>query len=239
MSILKKIFSWRTMLIIVGTCICIWVILFTLLIIESGFFSDYGRGRWVSRVEELDDFISGKKIKLFTDTVNGDMFQFKEMLVIPLVEITSDSSGVQQKILNFKMYDTEHKTESTLFQTNQEIRCSKLIQMKSHLIWFIEANEQFFIYDNQGTDLIASPHKPGYTFVYPETSDIDIERLDSGEQYSTVKKTEMPDTYLVNNSVSSFSIIGNQLLLYAQKDRDKQYWVYDLTTKEIHEITAK
>lgn len=235
MSILKKIFSWRTMLIIVGTCICIWVILFTLLIIESGFFSDYGRGRWVSRVEELDDFISGKKIKLFTDTVNGDMFQFKEMLVIPLVEITSDSSGVQQKILNFKMYDTEHKTESTLFQTNQEIRCSKLIQTKSHLIWFIEANEQFFIYDNQGTDLIASPHKPGYTFVYPETSDID----DSGEQYSTVKKTEMPDTYLVNNSVPLFSIIGNQLLLYAQKDRDKQYWVYDLTTKEIHEITAK
>lgn len=232
MGFFKNFFSWRTMLIIVGTCICIWVILFTLFIIESGFFSDYGRGRWVSRVDELDDFISGKKIKLFTDTVNGDMFQFKEMLVVPLVEITSDSSGVHHNILNFKIYDKEHKTESILFQINRKIKNSKLIQAKNHLIWFIVADEQFFIYDDQGTDLITSPYPSGYSFVYPETSDIYKEISASGERL----ETEKPDTYLANKNISSFSVIGNQLLFYAEKDRDKQYWIYDLTTKEIREI---
>ena len=181
MDFFKKLFSQQTMNIVVGTCICIWVILFTLFIIEGGLFSDSNRiKRWESRIDEWDEFIPNEKenMEFFTDTVNGDMFSFKKMLVTPWIEITSDSCGIHHKILNFKIYDTNRKTEYTLFQTNQEIRNSKLIQAKNHLIWFIEADEQFFIYDEQGTDLIANPSLPSYSFVYPKISDIDIKTLD-------------------------------------------------------------
>ena len=236
MDFFKKLFSQQTMNIVVGTCICIWVILFTLFIIEGGLFSNSNRiKRWESRIDEWDEFISNEKenMEFFADTVNGDMFSFKKMLVTPWIEITSDSCGIHHKILNFKIYDTNRKTEYTLFQTNQEIRNSKLIQAKNHLIWFIEADEQFFIYDEQGTDLIANPSLPSYSFVYPKISDIDIETLDPGEKSTIEKNTPELDVYLVNKSIASFSVIENLLLFYAQKDRDKQYWIYDLEERKI------
>ena len=236
----KNFFSQRTMNIVVGTCICIWAILFTLFIIEVGLFSDSnGVERWTSRIDEWDEFISSEKEKVdfFTDTINGDMFSFKGMLVIPWVEITSNSYGLFHTILNFKIYDTNRKTEYILFQTNQEISNSKLIQAKNHLIWFIEADEQFFIYDEQGTDLIACSYPSGYSFVYPEISDIDIENLDPGEKSVVDKDIKKPDTYWVNNSLSSFSVIDNMLLFYAQKDNDKQYWAYDLEARTIQKLT--
>lgn len=246
MGFFKKLFSQRTMNVIVGTCFCILIILFTLFIIELGFFGGDGidrsrLGKWVDRVERSDDFDSYKRknIVISTDTVNDNLFQFKEMLVIPLVEVKSDSSGVRRTILNFKVYHTKRKTESTLFPTCQTIVNSKLIQVKEHLIWFIEADGQFFIYDEQGTGLIATSSPTGYSFVYPETSEVEIwEKLDSGEMVMPIvpKDFKMPDAYVANKAVVPFSIVGNHLLLCAKKDKDKKYWTYDLETKVVREL---
>ena len=66
MNFFKKLFSQQTMNIVVGTCICIWVILFTLFIIEGGLFSDSNRiKRWESRIDEWDEFISNEKKRIW------------------------------------------------------------------------------------------------------------------------------------------------------------------------------
>ena len=58
--------------------------------------------------------------------------------------------------------------------------------------------------------------------------------LDSAGEKSTIEKnTPELDVYLVNKSIASFSVIENLLLFYAQKDRDKQYWIYDLEERKI------
>lgn len=60
--------------------------------------------------------------------------------------------------------------------------------------------------------------------------------IEEDERPTKTKEVKAPDTYLVNKNIFSFFIIGNQLLLYAQKEKDKQYWFYDLETKEIRKL---
>ena len=73
--------------------------------------------------------------------------------------------------------------------------------------------------------------------------------LDSAGEKSTIEKNtpeldaylvnksiasfSVIENYLVNKSIASFSVIENLLLFYAQKDRDKQYWIYDLEERKI------
>ena len=242
MNFFKKLFSERTFRIVVGTCICIVVILFTLFIIEQGFTSVDNElpGRvetWKSRLDKIQSEFGADRndVLFYRDTVNGNIFQFKDLLVIPWVEMKSDSLGKKNTILNFKVYNISTKKEFNLFPENQRISNSKLIQIKEHLIWFIEARDSFFIYDNQSTDLVKASFPVGYSFIYPELFNIEgIEELSNEKERPT--KTKVPDTYLVNKNVSSFSIIGNQLLLCTQKEKDKQYWIYDLETTEIRKL---
>lgn len=245
MNFFKKLFSERTFRIVVGTCICIVVILFTLFIIEQGFTSANNElpGRvetWKSRLDKIQSEFGADRndVLFYRDTVNGNAFQFKDLLVIPWVEMKSDSLGKKNTILNFKVYNISIKKVFNLFPENQRISNSKLIQIKEHLIWFIEARDSFFIYDNQSTDLVKASFPVGYSFIYPEL--FDIEELSNEEEEeerpTKTKEVKIPDTYLVNKNVSSFSVIGNQLLLCAQKEKDKQYWIYDLETKEIRKL---
>ena len=246
MNFFKKLFSERTFRIIVGTCICIGAILFTLFIIEQGFTSADNElpGRvetWKSRLDKIQsEFgVDRNDVLFYRDTVNEDAFQFRDFLVIPWVEMKSDSLGKKNTILNFKMYNVNTKKELDLFPENQRISNSKLIQIKEHFIWFIEARDSFFIYDNQSTDLVKASFPVGYSFIYPDLFNIEgIEELSNEEEERATKTKEVkvPDTYLVNKNVSSFSVIGNQLLLCAQKEKDKQYWIYDLETKEIRKL---
>ena len=53
------------------------------------------------------------------DTVNGNAFQFKDLLVIPWVEMKSDSLGEKNTILNFKVYNISTKKKFNLFSENQ------------------------------------------------------------------------------------------------------------------------
>ena len=245
MNFFKKLFSERTFRIVVGTCICIVVILFTLFIIEQGFTSADNElpGRvetWKSRLGKIQSEFGADRndVLFYMDTVNGNAFQFKDLLVIPWVEMKSDSLGKKNTILNFKVYNMSTKKEFNLFPENQRIFNSKLIQIKEHLIWFIEARDSFFIYDNQSTDLVNASFPVGYSFIYPDLFDIEgIEELSNEEERPIkTKEVKVLDTYLVNKNVSSFSIVGNQLLLCAQKEKDKQYWIYDLETRKIRKL---
>lgn len=243
MNLFKKLFSERMFRFIVGICICIISVIITLslivAIIEAVIPTSDENGT-IRRLEvlghELSEFSADKEnVAFYADTINGNMFQFKDLLVIPWVEMKSDSLGNKNTILNFKVYNMSTKKEFNLFPENQRISNSKLIQIKEHLIWFIEAEDSFFIYDNQSTDLVKASFPIGYSFIYPELFNIEgIEELSNEKERPT--KTKVPDTYLVNKNVSSFSIIGNQLLLCAQKEKDKQYWFYDLETKEIWKL---
>ena len=246
MNFFKKLFSERTFRIVVGTCICIVVILFTLFIIEQGFTSANNElpGRvetWKSRLDKIQSEFGADRndVSFYVDTVNGNTFQFKDLLVIPWVEMKSNSLGKKNTILNFKAYNMSTKKEFNLFPENQKISNSKLIQIKERLMWFIEAKDSFFIYDNQRTDLVRASFPVGYSFIYPELFNIEgIEELSNEEEERATKTKEVkvPDAYLVNKNISSFSIIGNQLLLCAQNGKDKQYWIYDLETKEIRKL---
>ena len=60
--------------------------------------------------------------------------------------------------------------------------------------------------------------------------------IEEDERPTKTKEVKVPDIYLVNKNIFSFFIIGNQLLLCAQKEKDKQYWFYDLGTKEIRKL---
>ena len=243
MNFFKKLFSERTFRIIVGTCICIVVILFTLFIIEQGFTSVDNElpGRvetWKSRLDKIQSEFGADRndVLFYRDTVNGNAFQFKDLLVIPWVEMKSDFLGKKNTILNFKVYNMSTKKEFNLFLENQRISNSKLIQIKEHLIWFIEARDSFFIYDNQSTDLVKDSFPVGYSFIYPELFNIEELSNEEEERPTKTKEVKVPDTYLVNKNVSSFSVIGSQLLLCAQNGKDKQYWFYDLETKEIRKL---
>ena len=93
MNFFKKLFSERTFRIVVGTCICIVVILFTLFIIEQGFTSADNElpdrvETWKIRLDKIQsDFgIDRNDVLFYTDTVNGNAFQFKDLLVIPWIE---------------------------------------------------------------------------------------------------------------------------------------------------------
>ena len=133
MGFFKNLFSERTFRIIVGTCICIVTILFTLVIIEQGFTS--ADNELPDRVETLKSRLDKNDILFYRDTVNGNAFQFKDLLVIPWVEMQSDSLGKKNTILNFKVYNMSTKKEFNLFPENQRISNSKLIQIKERLIW--------------------------------------------------------------------------------------------------------
>ena len=247
MNLFKKLFSERMFRFIVGICICIISVIITLslivAIIEAVIPTSDENGT-IRRLEvlghELSEFSADKEnVAFYADTINGNMFQFKDLLVIPWVEMKSDSLGNKNTILNFKVYNMSTKKEFNLFPENQRISNSKLIQIKEHLIWFIEAEDSFFIYDNQSTDLVKASFPIGYSFIYPELFNIEgIEELSNEEEErpTKTKEVKVPDTYLVNKNVSSFSIIGNQLLLCTQKEKDKQYWIYDLETKVIRKL---
>ena len=227
-----------------GTCICIVVILFTLFIIEQGFTSADNElpGRvetWKSRLDKIQSEFGADRndVSFYVDTVNGNTFQFKDLLVIPWVEMKSDSFSLKNQILNFKVYNMSTKKEFNLFPENQRISNSKLIQIKERLIWFIEARDSFFIYDNQSTDLVKASFPVGYSFIYPELFDIEeLSNEEEEERPTKTKEVKIPDTYLVNKNVSSFSVIGNQLLLCAQNGKDRQYWIYDLETRKIRKL---
>lgn len=235
MKFLRNIFSKRTAGIIIGTCVCIWCVLLTLSILENGFsYESNGSRRWVGRaIDEIEEKYQRdkKKITLSTDTVNGNAFLFKDFLVIPQVEMKSDSSGNHQRILNFRLYDTKHKSTSSLFKDNQEISNSKLVQVKNVVLWFIESKGKLYIYDSRNSKLMVTPYPEKYALEYPAS--LTANKKDSCD---VVSDKQIVKAYQIDKTCPSFTIIGNQLLVCARSQKDKRYWIYDLSLMTINPL---
>ena len=89
----KNLFTRRTFNIIAGICALVWVIILTWGLIELALKgsddSDMGDG-WKARLSSYssnDDFDVEDYKTLSTDTVYGEMFHFKDALVVPLLEV--------------------------------------------------------------------------------------------------------------------------------------------------------
>ena len=85
----KNLFTRRVFNIIVGICALIWVIILTWGLIElalTGSVEDGWRAR-LSSYSSNDDYDAEDYKTLSTDTVYGEMFHFKDALVVPLLEV--------------------------------------------------------------------------------------------------------------------------------------------------------
>ena len=76
MSLFKKLFTEKMFFIVVGTCVCVLVVFFTLGIIEGVVIESNGETRWAAwrnRLEEVNQVLNKEKVVLYTDTVQGEI----------------------------------------------------------------------------------------------------------------------------------------------------------------------
>lgn len=138
MSLFKKLFTEKMFFIVVGTCVCVLVVFFTLGIIEGVVIESNGETRWAAwrnRLEEVNQVLNKEKVVLYTDTVQGEMFGFKDLMVIPVLELTRDSTGEHRKMLNFQMYDAARGIQCLLFQEHRHIFDSRMVKVKDAVLW--------------------------------------------------------------------------------------------------------
>ena len=143
MSLFKKLFTEKMFFIVVGTCVCVLVVFFTLGIIEGVVIESNGETRWAAwrnRLEEVNQVLNKEKVVLYTDTVQGEMFGFKDLMVIPVLELTRDSTGEHRKMLNFQMYDAARGIQCLLFQEHRHIFDSRMVKVKDAVLWIMESD---------------------------------------------------------------------------------------------------
>ena len=147
----KKLFSVRTVNVIMCTCICIILILAMLGVIEFSLYSKddtFGYSRRIDRFIPENNEEEYKELSI--DTLQGDMFSFKNYRVLPFLEVKKTTMGDKKTILNFKLFDVNSKTEQTLFPSNQKIHVSKLVKTERCLLWMIETwDKYFYLYDSE------------------------------------------------------------------------------------------
>lgn len=106
MLFFKNLFTGRTFNIIVGICALIWMIILTWGLIELALKGSVdNEDGWRARLSSYysnDDFDVEDYKTLSTDTVYGEMFHFKDALVVPLLEVDNTRRYEFDSILNFK-----------------------------------------------------------------------------------------------------------------------------------------
>lgn len=231
----KKLFSVRTVNVIMCTCICIILILAMLGVIEFSLYSKddtFGYSRRIDRFIPENNEEEYKELSI--DTLQGDMFSFKNYRVLPFLEVKKTTMGDKKAILNFKLFDVNSKTEQTLFPSNQKIHVSKLVKTERCLLWMIETwDKYFYLYDERTDHLLSVEIPKGFYLIYPEQMDDSLEN--SEERDSEFSGTT---SHVVELNCQPFSIQENQLLICAEsyKNKDKCYWLYNLDTYEIKSI---
>lgn len=231
----KKLFSVRTVNVIMCTCICIILILAMLGVIEFSLYSKddtFGYSRRIDRFIPENNEEEYKELSI--DTLQGDMFSFKNYRVLPFLEVKKTTMGDKKTILNFKLFDVNSKTEQTLFPSNQKIHVSKLVKTERCLLWMIETwDKYFYLYDERTDHLLSVEIPKGFYLIYPEQMDDSLENRE--ERDSEFSGTT---SHVVEFNCQPFSIQENQLLICAEsyKNKDKCYWLYNLDTYEIKSI---
>ncbi len=236
-NFLKKIFSSRTVNIIVGTCICIILILVTLAIIEAAIFT---RDSSRSRSRNFADMIVSKEKTeykvLSVDTLQGDIFSFKDYIVLPCMEVRNTTEGKEEVILNFNLFDKNTEMMHTLFQSDRRVYESKLVKTEKCLLWLIETyDKHFYLYNDRADHLLTVDIPEDFYILYPKTIEDTIGEKSEKELELSDEKT----AHVVNSICQPFSIHGNKMLISAQSHNgDKRYWLYNLNTYEIKLLTG-
>ena len=242
MSLFKKLFTEKMFFIVVGTCVRVLVVFFTLGIIEGVVIESNGETRWAAwrnRLEEVNQVLNKEKVVLYTDTVQGEMFGFKDLMVIPVLELTRDSTGEHRKMLNFQMYDAARGIQCLLFQEHRHIFDSRMVKVKDAVLWIMESDTVVYLYDSRESHYIASNKNPRYRLLYPfSKSDLlkddvaDPDEVTPKEQKSPVT---LPDVYCDDNVYPSFSVVNGHLIISAEYVRyqGRMHWAYDLQSRRI------
>ena len=98
----KNLFTRRAFNIIVGICALIWVIILTWGLIELALKGTVEEDGWRARLSSYsssDDYDAEDYKTLSTDTVYGEMFHFKDALVVPLLEVDNTRKRLHIKTL--------------------------------------------------------------------------------------------------------------------------------------------
>lgn len=242
MSLFKKLFTEKMFFIVVGTCVCVLVVLFTLAIIEGVVIESNCETRWITwqnRFEEVNQVLSKEKVVLYTDTVQGEMFGFKNLMVIPVLELTRDSTGEHRKMLDFQMYDAHNGTQCLLFPEHRHIYDSKMVKVKDAVLWIMEADTVVYLFDSREPHYITSNKNPRYRLLYPSSKSellkdgvADSDEVTPEEQKSPVT---LPDAYCDDNVYPSFSVVNGHLIISAESVRyqGRMHWAYDLQSRRI------
>lgn len=245
MKFFKKLFSEKMFLIIIGTCVSVLIILFTLGVLETVIVESNGTQRWLtwkSRLEQVDRILTKDEVVLYADTLQGECFGFKNLIVFPVMEMKRDSLGEHQRLLNFQLYDVSRDSISMLFSNHQNIFNSKLVKVKNTVLWFIESDTVAYIYDSRQTQYISFPKDRYCRLVYPSSKndllqvvdEVDSEEQDIASLSRTKSPRTLPDVFCDDNTYQSFSLVDGLLIFSAEcRHSGKQYWLYDLNAKKI------
>lgn len=240
----KNLFTRRAFNIIVGICALIWVIILTWGLIELALKGSVEEDGWRARLSSYssnDDYDAEDYKTLSTDTVYGEMFHFKDALVVPLLEVDNTRKYEFDSILNFKIISITQGTDSLLFQHNQKISHSELIQLDDRVLWIMEGKRVFYLYDSQSKHLQKVSYADDYSIVYPKSLELSIEdeTKPAPDRDLLRQGTEKKGAYLVDNRIPSFTKIGNKILILAKRDgreNGRLYWIYDTDKQMIREI---
>lgn len=248
MNFFNRFFSQRTMNVVGGTCICIILILTILGLLGlleaalSDYFSPSRNNNWRSRVKGL--YQKGNEIILSCDTIQGEIFRFRNQLIIPIIEIKQDSIGKYQSFLNFLSFTSKDSSPEFLFKENINAHKSKIVEINHHKLWIIEAEKHFYIFNENRKQPIRTELPPSFHLVFPETelsiSDSDTIESDAYDEDKTIHIQENK-AVITNTTCSSFCMIDHQLLIQAQSynNHNNQYWLYDMDNDTIQAIEFK
>lgn len=244
-TFLKNLFTRRVFNIIVGICALIWVIILTWGLIELALNGSVEEDGWRARLSSYssnDDYDAEDYKTLSTDTVYGEMFHFKDALVVPLLEVDNTRKREFDSILNFKIISITQETDSLLFQHSQKIYHSELVQLDDRVLWVMEGKGVFYLYDSQSNSLQKVSYAEDYSIVYPKSLEymsIEDEAKLAPDRDLMRQYAEQMNVYLVDNRIPSFTKIGNKILILAKRDgreNGRLYWIYDTDKQMIREI---
>ena len=238
MSFFNKFFSQRTVNIIVGTCICVIIILMTLYFLEVALFTDSSfreasrTDTWKSRFERYSEYIGKEEITLSCDTIQGEIFGFRDQLIIPIIEMKQDSLGKHQTILNFSVSEIDAPVNKLLFPEGLRIYQHKIVSVGPTRLWLIEAKDCFYIFDERKEQSVQAACQSPFSLVFPGEEQPLTSEIESEEDNRDIEKQKKT----INIPYSSFSLINNHLLIQAKANKNNLYWIYDMSNATIRSI---
>lgn len=186
---------------------------------------------WESVLDQYSKYIGKKEIDVYCDTIQGEIFGFRNQLVIPIIETKRDSLGEHRTVLNFSVSEIDAPVNKLLFPEGLRINQNRIVNVDQARIWIIEAKDCFYIFDERKEQMIQVECKVPFSLVFPEEEPLTSD-LESEEDNRDIEKQKKP----INIPYSSFSLINNHLLIQAKSYKSNLYWLYNMENGTIRSI---